>query len=62
MGEGQITSSRADEILNLNDDLTNIDNQASEGLADSIINKLFDDERFKALLTEIRGGSTCLNN
>ncbi|MBL8282359.1 MAG: hypothetical protein JNJ87_11010 [Acinetobacter junii] len=53
MGEGQITSSRADEILNLNDDLTNIDNQASEGLADSIINKLFDDERFKALLTEI---------
>ena len=48
MGEGQITFSRADEILNLNDDLTNIDNQASEGLADSIINKLFDDERFKA--------------
>ena len=58
MGEGQITSSRADEILNLNDDLTNIDNQASEGLADSIINKLFDDERFKALLTEIKASKT----
>ena len=58
MGEGQITSSRADEILNLNDDLTNIDNQASEALADSIINKLFDDERFKALLTEIKASKT----
>ncbi|MFW1941013.1 hypothetical protein [Acinetobacter junii] len=58
MGEGQITSSRADEILNLNDDLTNIDNQASEGLADSIIDKLFDDERFKALLTEIKASKT----
>ena len=58
MGEGQITSSRADEILNLNDDLTNIYNQSSEGLSDSIIDKLFDDERFKALLKEIKASKT----
>lgn len=58
VSEEEIASSRDDEILNLNDDLTNIDNQAIEGLADSIIDKLFDDERFKALFTEIKVSKT----
>jgi hypothetical protein len=49
---GEIDDDAEDENYDINDDPLQNENQAIERIADAIIDKLFDDERFKKLLTK----------